>query len=96
METKKWILEVPEESNGWSLVKSFEKDICTIYGGQLRNKNNEIVIGEISNESKEIGLLISKAPEMLEMLNEIKNKLGNAFEKEKLEIEQLIKEATDI
>jgi len=38
--------------------------------------------------------LIAHAPEMLEMLIEIKNKLGTTFEKEKSEIEQLIQKAT--
>jgi hypothetical protein len=41
-------------------------------------------------------LLISKAPEMLEMLKDIHSYLGSHFEKEKKEIEKLIKEATEL
>lgn len=41
-------------------------------------------------------LLISKAPEMLEMLQWLYSRLGTSFSQEKEEIEQLIKEATDI
>jgi len=110
MEAEKWVLEVPKESNGWSLVKSFEKEICTIYGGQLRNENNEEIIGEISNKSKKIGLLISKAPEMLEMLKlfsdfpdeDFKEKESNEFYtfsikvSDMIKAKKLIKEATDI
>jgi hypothetical protein len=48
-------------------------------------------------EMKANALLISKAPEMLEMLIEVKNRLkGNGFPRLQNEIEQLIKEATEL
>ena len=50
-----------------------------------------------SNEWDANALLISKAPEMLEMLNKVCKKLkGNGFPMLQEEIEQLIKEATEI
>lgn len=47
-------------------------------------------------EAKANALLISKAPEMLEMLEYLHDRLGTAFTQEKQEIEQLIKEATEL
>jgi hypothetical protein len=58
------------------------KSICAI------NKNIE--------EYEANALLISKAPEMLEMLDYLSTRLGTAFEREIQEINQLIKEATEI
>jgi hypothetical protein len=50
-----------------------------------------------SFEDKANALLISKAPEMLEMLNKVCEKLkGNGFPMLQNEIQQLIKEATEI
>jgi hypothetical protein len=49
------------------------------------------------NEQIPNALLISKAPEMLEMLNKVCKKLkGNGFPTLQKEIEQLIKEETEI
>jgi hypothetical protein len=94
MEFKKWKLEIPEESNGWSVVvDEIGSDICTIYNGQLRDETDNIIFGKISDESKKIALLISKAPEMLEVLKDIKDYLGSD---KRQEIEQLIKEATEL
>lgn len=45
------------------------------------------------NEEQYNALLISKAPEMLEMLNDIKGYLGSD---KRAEVEQLIKEATEL
>lgn len=47
-------------------------------------------------ESNANMLLISKAPEMLEMLKEAKNTLNDIYEYDVTEIEQLIKEATEL
>lgn len=58
--------------------------ICSIVGG----------VGLEQDEAN--ALLISKAPEMLEMLQYLSEKLGTAFEMEKQEINQLIKEATEL
>ena len=53
--------------------------------------------GENEIEEKANALLISKAPEMLEMLNKVCEKLkGNGFPMLQNEIQQLIKEATII
>jgi len=53
--------------------------------------------GENEIEEKANALLISKAPEMLEMLNKVCEKLkGNGFPMLQNEIQQLIKEATEI
>ena len=53
--------------------------------------------GENEIEEKANALLISKAPEMLEMLNKVCEKLkGNGFPMLQNEIQQLIKEATTI
>lgn len=50
-----------------------------------------------SDESKSNAQLISKAPEMLEMLDKVVKKLkGNGFPSLQSDIEQLIKEATTI
>jgi hypothetical protein len=50
-----------------------------------------------SNECKANALLISKAPEMLEMLEDILSGMrGENFEVTELEIKQLIKEATEL
>lgn len=45
------------------------------------------------NETKANQLLCSKAPEMLEMLKDIKDYLGSD---KRMEVEQLIKEATEL
>jgi hypothetical protein len=52
--------------------------------------------GENEIEEKANALLISKAPEMLEMLDYLSTRLGTAFEREIQEINQLIKEATEL
>jgi hypothetical protein len=99
MEFKKWKLEIPEESNGWSaVVDELGFDICTIYSGQLMGENDNIIIGKISDESKKIGLLISKAPEMLGMLKRIikENETDTKSWSTILEIKQLIKETTEL
>ena len=53
-------------------------------------------LGKITDEVKYNALLISKAPAMLEMLQYLSEKLGTSFEIEKQEINQLIKEATEL
>jgi hypothetical protein len=52
--------------------------------------------GENEIEEKANALLISKAPEMLELLDYLSTRLGTAFEREIQEINQLIKEATEL
>jgi len=105
MENTKWVLKVPEESNGWSEVVSFngviKKNICTIYGGQLRDENKKEILGKISNESKKTGLLISKAPEMLEMLKELlidveEMNMPSSINDTVSRLRKLIKEATEL
>lgn len=58
------------------------------------------VLYSINKENEELkanALLISKSPEMLEMLRKINNKLkGNGFPMLQSEIEKLIKEATEL
>jgi Ni,Fe-hydrogenase maturation factor len=53
-------------------------------------------IQETDEEAEANALLISKAPEMLEMLDYLSTRLGTAFEREIQEINQLIKEATEL
>ena len=68
---------------------------------EIRDSNNNCFIdvwklGKITEEEmKANAKLISKAPEMLEMLEYLHDRLGTAFTQEKQEIEQLIKEATE-
>lgn len=50
----------------------------------------------MSQESAYNAQLISKAPELLEMLVRLHDTLGTAFHREKAEIRELIKEATEI
>jgi hypothetical protein len=76
-------------------VKNPNRDICTVW--QYDNDFLE------TREAKANALLISKAPEMLEMLKELKgvfDKYSVDFESEffkyKQPLEQLIKEATEI
>ena len=60
-------------------------------GGRTSNVNPEKLILEQESNA----LLVSKAPEMLEMLEKVKSILGNVGEFELAkEIEKLIKEAT--
>ncbi len=57
----------------------------------ILNRHKEIV--NCYSESEANALLISKAPELLEMLKDIKDYLGSD---RRQEVEQLIKEATEI
>lgn len=62
------------------------EDIITVWSGQdLGNKINEVTRAD--------ALLISKAPEMLEMLNHVKGYLGS--DQREL-VEKLINEATNV
>ena len=61
-------------------------------GGRASNVNAD----ELYIEQQANALLISKAPEMLEMLQWLYSRLGTSFSQEKEEIEQLIKEATTL
>lgn len=60
----------------------------------------EFTMGEITQNDFLTGykqaIKDSKAPEMLEMLKYIHSILGTSFNREKEQIEQLIKEATEI
>ncbi|MGV2452489.1 UNVERIFIED_CONTAM: hypothetical protein POZ17_19960 [Ralstonia mannitolilytica] len=63
--------------------------------------NNEAICRVFSKNDSKIehanARLISKAPEMLEMLSNVSKKLeGNGFPSLKLEVDKLIKEATEI
>lgn len=65
-----------------------ENIVCRLHRG---------VFDYMEKEQEANALLISKAPEMLEMLQYISNKLnGNGFPTLQFEIDQLIKEATDV
>jgi hypothetical protein len=59
-----------------------EDNMCTIWYSELFSEN-----------AKANALLISKAPEMIEMLNNVKNYLGSDVREK---VEQLIKEATEL
>ena len=60
--------------------------LCVCYHTNIINKK----------ESEPNALLISKAPEMLEMLIKCKNTLKDVYECDVKDIEQLIKEATTL
>ena len=91
----KWFVEQDSYSNGWIAITSdrdsdYDRMVCTIYG-PLTN-----VLGVLPEKTLANALLISKAPEMLEMLEEIiKTQLlgGSTIESK---IEKLIKEATEL
>lgn len=69
------------------------------YHTSVRNQDNtrKICVSRVNNmiESNANMLLISKAPEMLEMLKWLYSRLGTSFSQEKDEIEELIKQATE-
>lgn len=91
----KWLMTHPKGSNGFLYVglRPNEGNIATCYtvdADSARFRN-------VTIETKANALLISKAPEMLEMLKEVKSRLkGNGFPSLTAKIEQLIKEATEI
>jgi hypothetical protein len=69
-----------------------------VYCNVISTKNT-IGLADIygnDEQGKANALLISKAPEMLEMLDYLSTRLGTAFEREIQEINQLIKEATEL
>jgi hypothetical protein len=73
----------------------WEVTISNEYCGDYSIKNENGSATSFEDEAN--ALLISKAPEMLEMLNKVCKKLkGNGFPMLQEEIEQLIKEATTI
>jgi hypothetical protein len=73
----------------------WEVTISNEYCGDYSIKNENGSANSFEDEAN--ALLISKAPEMLEMLNKVCKKLkGNGFPMLQEEIEQLIKEATTI
>lgn len=78
----KWVLGDEKYYNG---NKAFE----VWYG------NDGECVAEVVHKIED-AKLISKAPEMLEMLEYLHDRLGTAFTQEKQEIEQLIKEATEL
>lgn len=75
----KWVVEKTHEKGKW--IQSEDGGYCAISAGSTLE------------ESKANALLISKAPEMLEMLKDIKDYLGSD---KRTEVELLIKEATQI
>ena len=75
----------------WQLLRFSEGQMS------VRNKDNtrKICVSRVQNYDESLAnlLLISKAPEMLEMLEELKDYLGSDVREK---VEQLIKEATEI
>lgn len=95
----KWfIAPVDPESNGWIVVTSdldsdYDKLRCTIYG-PLTN-----VLGVLPEKTLANALLISKAPEMLEMLEEMVNQnemRGFGESTDVVNAKKLIKKATEL
>ena len=76
----KWVLSYND-------ICSQKKLISTAFGFIVRDKYT------INKETKANALLISKSPEMLEMLKDVKDYLGSD---KREQVEQLIKEATEI
>lgn len=60
-----WVMEIPQESNGYVNIQMGDK-FASVYGDIVDN------IGHPSEESVATARLISKAPEMLEMLDKIR------------------------
>jgi hypothetical protein len=88
---EKWELrnDPIEKSNGFKSI-----DIgyyhCTYYGSGKKFED------DFCDETKANALLISKAPEMLEMLKRCDKTFNGKFQKLHMEIKQLIKEATEL
>ena len=94
----KWFVEQDSYSNGWIAITSdfdsdYDKMVCTIYG-PLTN-----VLGVLPEKTLANALLISKAPEMLEMLESIVSTwdTNQNFDEEYFNnIKNLIKQATEL
>ena len=92
-------MEFKGTKSNWHVLKIDLSDYKSIsIGNPINNKVicHMVLGGAINNTDEYNSLLISKAPEMLEMLKWLHDKLGTAFETEKSEIKQLIKEATEL
>lgn len=92
----KWIVRYEKNSNGFINIDLPNKLFITIYG-ELKKINDVF-----PEETKANALLISKAPEMLEMLKKCKDAMlelmehQDGWEKDYEELEKLIKEATEL
>jgi len=90
----KWnVCHVDERSNGWITIESdfdysFRRLTCTIYG------EHPEILGKLPETTLANALLISKAPEMLEMLKYLAIHAPSQIEYEK--VQKLIKEATEL
>ena len=88
-------MEFKGTKGDWIVGGIENKLILTKNGAYRPNAMQVSCSGEI--ELKANALLISKAPEMLDMLNKVCKKLkGNGFPMLQNEVEQLIKEVTEL
>lgn len=88
----KWTVQEDSDSNGYInvLTDYYHGSIplrVTVYGDVVISGSG------VTEQAKADALLISKAPEMLEMLEDIKDYLGSDV---RSKVEQLIKEATEL
>lgn len=89
----KWIVRYEKNSNGFINIDLPNKLFITVYG-ELKKINDVF-----PKETKANALLISKAPEMLEMLHKVLEENMTDYSccmNIKNEIEHLIKEATEL
>lgn len=92
-----WKTKKDENSNGWIGVETDNNELSvTVYPNKVSDKR-----GTFSIETQSNALLISKAPELLEMLKDVEDLL-EAYPSESemhlkaSEIRNLIKEATEL
>jgi hypothetical protein len=77
----------------WSYIAGDINKLTVIKIGNAHEIELEINVKNRINEEIANALLISKAPEMLDMLKDIKDYLGSD---KRQEVEQLIKQATEL
>jgi hypothetical protein len=78
----------------WKVVK-YEKTDFSLCRNEIHFSDDEECVAEFVHNDYD-ALLISKAPEMLEILKKCERTLRLVYECDTKEIEQLIKEATEI
>jgi len=85
--------EFSELSNGWIGLTASSGETITVYPTELITSKNRILH---TQQIKANAQLISKAPEMLEMLKNVLDNISEDYSNMKQDIEQLIEEATKI
>jgi hypothetical protein len=86
----KWYWVYGPTTEKASLMSENQNEVCNFGDGATYYPTEGLEPNEYD------ALLISKAPEMLEMLDYLSTRLGTVFEREIQEINQLIKDATEL